>query len=87
MSRFTNTDRTKYPHYRCAGMDSFRFAGQKISRHRQIRLDRLDAAVWTDVCGVLQNQQALRQEFEQRLSHEGEPGIDVDRRVRRRSCG
>jgi site-specific DNA recombinase len=76
--RFTNTDRTKYPYYRCAGMDSFRFDGHKICQHRPIRLDRLDAAVWTDVCAVLQNPQSLRQEFQQRLSHQPEPDVNVD---------
>ena len=78
ISRFTNTDRTKYPYYRCTGMDAFRFDGQKICRHRPLRLDRLDAAVWADVCAVLQNPRSLRQEFEQRLSHQSRPDVDVD---------
>ena len=78
ISRFTNTDRTKYPYYRCVGMDSFRFDGHKLCQYRPIRLDRLDAAVWTDVCAVLQNPQSLRTEFEQRLSHQPESNVDVD---------
>jgi len=78
ISRFINTDQTKYPYYRCTGMDAYRFDGHKLCRHRQIRLDRLDAAVWTDVCAVLQNPQSLRQEFEQRLSNQSEPDVDAD---------
>jgi site-specific DNA recombinase len=79
IQRFTNTDPTKYPYYRCTGMDSFRFDGHKMCHYRPIRLDRLDAAVWTDVCTVLQNPQLLQQEFERRLRNDGEPAIDLER--------
>jgi site-specific DNA recombinase len=78
ISRFTNSDRTKYPYYRCIGMDAFRFDGHKVCQHRPIRLDRLDAAVWADVCAVLQNPQMLRQEFERRLFSEQEPSVNID---------
>jgi len=78
ISRFIHTDQTKYPYYRCAGMDAFRFDGNKICRHRPIRLDRLDAAVWSDVCTVLQNPQLVQQEFERRMSNHSERDANVD---------
>jgi site-specific DNA recombinase len=76
ITRFTKNDQAPYPYYRCIGMDAFRWGGAKICRHRPIRLDRLDAAVWADVCQVLQNPKAVREEFERRLR--GEEGSDVD---------
>src|SRR5262249_51609972 len=77
ITRFTKDDQKPYPYYRCSGMDAFRFGGTKVCPHRPIRLDRLDAAVWADVCQVLQNPQALREEFERRLSGDEEPDIDL----------
>jgi site-specific DNA recombinase len=78
ISRFTTTDQRKYPYYRCTGMDAFRFDGRKVCQHRPIRLDRLDAAVWSDVCGVLQNPSMLRREFQQRLSNAVIPDADLE---------
>jgi site-specific DNA recombinase len=77
IARFTKNNQTPYPYYRCCGMDAFRHSGTKICPHRPIRLDRLDAAVWTDVCQVLQNPKALREEFERRLSEDREPNIEL----------
>jgi hypothetical protein len=69
-------------------MDSFRFDdGHKLCQHRPIRLDRVDAAVWTDVCAVLQNPQMLRQEFEHRLSNNPEPNVNVDQRFFKAKVG
>jgi site-specific DNA recombinase len=76
--RFAKNDQAPYPYYRCCGRDAFRFAGTKVCHYRPIRLDRLDAAVWADVCMVLQNPQALQQEFDRRLSNDQEPDIDLD---------
>jgi site-specific DNA recombinase len=78
ITRFTKNDQTPYPYYRCIGMDGFRHSGTKVCPHRPIRLDRLDAAVWADVCQVLQNPKALREEFERRLRGDEEPNIDLD---------
>ena len=79
MLRFTKNDRAPYPYYRCIGMDAFRFSGTRVCSDRPLRLDRLDAAVWADVCTVLQNPQALHQEFERRLCSAREPDINLDR--------
>jgi site-specific DNA recombinase len=77
ITRFTKNDQTPYPYYRCIGMDAFRCGGTKVCPHRPIRLDRLDAAVWADVCQLLQNPKALREEFERRLSGDEAPDIDL----------
>jgi site-specific DNA recombinase len=78
ITRFTKNDQTPYPYYRCIGMDAFRCGGAKVCPHRPIRLDRLDAAVWADVCQLLQNPKALRDEFERRLSGADQPDFDLD---------
>ena len=64
-----------YPYYRCPGADSVRQGGTKICDSKPVRLDRLDAAVWSDVCTVLQNPSDLQTEFERRLH--GTPETDV----------
>lgn len=73
-----NEDRKKsqYPYYRCIGMDNCRFEGGKICKHRPIRLDQLDVAVWTNVCELLRNPQMLQQEFDQRLATDQEPDFN-----------
>lgn len=62
-----------YPYYRCGGLNSLRFAGKPVCSSKPLRLDRLDAAVWADVCAVIQNPEQLRQEFERRLNGD-DPG-------------
>jgi len=64
-----------YPYYRCPGGDSMRHGGTKVCDSKPVRLDRLDAAVWSDVCTVLQNPQDLQNEFERRL--QGAPETDA----------
>ena len=64
-----------YPYYRCPGTDSVRHGGTKICDSKPVRLDRLDAAVWSDVCTVLQNPSDLQTEFERRL--QGTPESDA----------
>jgi site-specific DNA recombinase len=78
ITRFTKNDQAPYPYYRCIGMDSFRFGGTKVCEYRPIRLDRLDAAVWADVCTLVQNPKALQKEFERRLNSDQQLDIDVD---------
>jgi site-specific DNA recombinase len=78
ITRFTKNDQTPYPYYRCCGMDAFRHGGTKICPHRPIRLDRFDAAIWADVCQMLQNPKALREEFERRLGGDEDANIDLE---------
>jgi site-specific DNA recombinase len=76
-TRFALNPKAPYPYYRCAGSDASRFAGSRVCQNKPLRLDRLDAAVWADVCSVLQNPKDLQREFERRLYGETEPDINL----------
>jgi site-specific DNA recombinase len=78
LTRFMKRDNIYYPYYRCIGRDAFRFGGQRICTSQPLRLDRLDAAVWADVCAVLQNPHDVRQEFERRLCGGEEADSNVE---------
>ena len=78
ITRYTKNDKAPYPYYRCIGRDGFRFGGTRICQCKPVRLDRLDAAVWTDVCAFLQNPQDLQQEFQRRLSGEQDTDVNLD---------
>jgi site-specific DNA recombinase len=75
-STFMNKKRI-YAYYRCSGLDSYRFGGTPVCTNKSVRMDRLDAAVWEDVCAVLQNPADLQREFERRLNGEEEPDVNV----------
>ena len=66
-----------YPYYRCAGRDAFRYGGHPICTNKPLRVDRLDAAVWADVCAVIQNPDDLRSEFERRLHGDGPSDVNL----------
>jgi site-specific DNA recombinase len=70
LSRFNRKGHNShcYPYYRCGGRDGFRFGGKPACSNKPLRMDRLDAAVWADVCTVIQNPVELRREFERRLN-------------------
>jgi site-specific DNA recombinase len=64
-----------YGYYRCVGTDAFRFGGQRVCTNKQVRLDKLDEAVWNDACELLRHPDLLRQEYERRLAvPEDSPG-------------
>ena len=75
-TRFAANPAAPYPYYRCIGMDASRFGGTRICRNRPVRLDRLDAAVWSDVRAMLEHPEELRREFERRLSGDNATEID-----------
>jgi len=60
--------RREYAYYRCIGTDAYRFGGEAVCHNRQVRTDRLDAAVWAEVCRLLENPQQLEQEYQRRLA-------------------
>lgn len=62
ISRFARNN-AFYPYYRCTGRDRHRHNGEQVCSNKPVRLDRLDAAVWADICELLQNPGALQQEF------------------------
>jgi len=55
------------------GTDTYRFGGQRVCVNKQVRTDKLDEAVWNDVCELLRNPDLLREEYERRLTSSGEP--------------
>jgi site-specific DNA recombinase len=57
----------EYAYYRCIGSDAYRFGGHRLCFNTQVRTDRLEAAVWQQVCQLLEDPQRLGQEYERRL--------------------
>jgi site-specific DNA recombinase len=60
-----------YAYYRCLGTDAYRFGGERICPNTQVRTDRLELAVWHEVCALLSQPERLRQEFERRRQASG----------------
>ena len=56
-----------YAYYRCIGTDAYRFGGERVCTNTQVRTDRLDAAVWAEVRGLLEEPQRLADEYRRRL--------------------
>ena len=61
-----------YAYYRCIGMDAHRFGGQRICTNRQVRTDMIEEAVWSDVCGLLNEPERLEREYDRRLRKDGD---------------
>ena len=59
-----------YAYYRCIGTDAYRFGGERICWNKQVRTDLLEAAVWEDVCALLQDPDRIRQEYQRRLNEQ-----------------
>ncbi len=56
-----------YAYYRCVGTDAYRFGGERVCANTQVRTDLLDAAVWEQVRGLLEQPQQLADEYRHRL--------------------
>jgi site-specific DNA recombinase len=56
-----------YAYYRCLGTDAYRFGGERVCDNSQVRTDRLDLAVWQQVCTLLADPERLAQEYRRRL--------------------
>ena len=56
-----------YAYYRCIGSDGYRFGGQRLCDNQQVRTDRLEQAVWYEVCALLEDPQRLAAEYQRRL--------------------
>jgi len=61
-----------YAYYRCLGTDAYRFGGERLCPNTQVRTDRLELAVWREVCALLAHPERLAQEFHQRLHANGQ---------------
>jgi site-specific DNA recombinase len=57
----------EYAYYRCVGSDGYRFGGQRLCYNKQVRTDRLEQAVWGEVCRLLQEPRRLTEEYQRRL--------------------
>ena len=62
----TASGKVPYTYYRCGGNHHSRHDG--VCRNTQVRLDKLDAAIWQDACELLRHPQLLRQEYQRRLA-------------------
>lgn len=62
-----------YAYYRCIGSDAYRFGGQRLCATTQVRTDRLEQAVWQEVCRLLEDPQRLMDEYQRRLQAVQEP--------------
>ena len=57
----------EYAYYRCVGADAYRFGGQRLCDNKPVRTDRLEQAVWSEVCRLLENPRRLTEEYQRRL--------------------
>ena len=73
VSRSSAKGKVPYAYYRCVGTDGYRFGGQRVCDNKQVRTDKLDEAVWNDVCELLRNPHLLKEEYERRLAASDEP--------------
>ncbi len=56
-----------YAYYRCIGSDAYRFGGERLCWNKQLRTDLVDAAVWLEVCRLLEDPTRLAQEYRHQL--------------------
>ncbi len=59
-----------YASERCLGTDAYRFGGERVCQHPQVRTDLLDVAVWQEVCTLLAHPERLAEEYRRRLQPE-----------------
>ncbi len=59
-----------YASSRCLGTDAYRFGGERLCQHTQVRTDLLDLAVWQEVCPLLTHPERLAEEYRRRLQPE-----------------
>ena len=72
-----------YTYYRCLGGDRHRFADEQLCTNPGLNGARLEAAVWGDVCALLQDPGRLRQELERRLERPAAGHADLDAQQKR----
>jgi site-specific DNA recombinase len=69
----TNDARNAY--YRCSGvMNLPRVGGQRWCWNQELRMDQTDAAVWQEVCRLLEDPERLEQAYRQQLDPPPSPG-------------
>jgi site-specific DNA recombinase len=55
-------------YYRCIGTDGHRFGGTAVCDNRQVRGDRLEESVWSQVRALLEDPERVTQEYRRRTS-------------------
>ena len=68
----------EYAYYRCVGSDAYRFGGQRVCGNSQVRTDRLEHAVWAEVCQLLEDPSRLAAEYQRRLDAVRTPPGEAD---------
>jgi len=81
-----------YAYYRCIGSDAHRFGGQRRCDNQPVRTDRLEQAVWHEVCQLLEDPRRLGDEYQRRLDAvQAAPGeadaTRVDQQIAKRRQG
>jgi site-specific DNA recombinase len=71
-----------YIYYRCLGSDRHRFAGEELCTNRGLNGALLEAAVWADVCRLLQDPSRVQQELERRLERPPRQQTDLSQQER-----
>lgn len=62
-----------YAYYRCIGSDAYRFGGMRLCWNKPLRTDLVDAAVWEEVCQLLEHPERIEQEYRRRFLQEPSP--------------
>ena len=68
ISPSTAKEKHQYAYYRCIGTDAYRFGGERICDNKQVRTQRLDDVVWSQVLDAIKNPKRLKKEYENRLT-------------------
>jgi site-specific DNA recombinase len=68
----------EYAYSRCVGSDAYRFGGQRVCDNLQVRTDRLEHAVWAEVCHLLEDSSRLAAEYQRRLDAVQAPPGEAD---------
>lgn len=69
---------TEYVYYRCIGSDRYRYDGDRICTNASVH-GRVEQAVWSDLCALLQDPARLRREFEARLDRPAHDNAEITR--------
>jgi site-specific DNA recombinase len=56
-----------YAYYRCLGTEAYRVGGERVCQKTQVRTERLDLAVWQDVCARLAHPRRRAEAYRRRV--------------------
>jgi site-specific DNA recombinase len=64
------TSKGSYSYFVCLGSQKGHFGGQAVCANRPVRTDRLEEAVWADVCALLSHPDKIEEEYRRRLERQ-----------------